>query len=306
MTYGVGTAPSVDEYWQFTNPYFNNGLPVSLHQQWWSVGTIGGTRNGIPLLRGSNEEVPYRSGQLWRPKYSDQRTMTLVMWTAGIDQSTGNPDRADQRTAWNTNWQNLRALFWTRGPNGSVQGTLTRRWNVGYLGQEAWMQTASALAEVAGTLEPTMTGRTRADFSVDLLLAAPYFFGLSRTVNLALNTPAAVLAYGEGVVGESFPSALNSFTVTLNGPLTNPTVTNSTLGLSVSLLVTIGSGASSVLDIHNFSAVSSGNANQIAYVTHSGARAWMLLAPGSNILELTTTSDADTGNAVISFNDHYL
>jgi hypothetical protein len=306
MPYGVGTEPTVDEWWSFANPYVNGGAAVSLHQQWWSIGTIGGTRFGIPLLRGSNVEVPYVSGQLQRAKYADQRAITLVMWTAGIDQSSGKPDPSDQRTAWNTNWQQLRALFWTRGVLGSVQGTLTRQWNVGYQGQSASMISASALAEVAGTMEPTMTGRTRADFSVDLLLAAPYFFGSQRTVTLARNVAQNVTAYGEGVVGETFPSTLNAFTVTLNGPLTNPLITNSTNGVSVALQASVASGSSVTVDILNRTAMASSGLNLIAYITHAGARQWLMLTPGVNNLELTTGSSSDSGNAVVAWNDHYI
>lgn len=234
----------------------------------------------------------------------DSRTITFVMWTAGIDQSTGNPAQ-DQRLSWNNNWQQLRAAFWTRGTQGSTQGTLSRLW---YLtqGGVAQLVSASALGEVAGSMEPTMTGRTRADFSVDILLADPYFYGATVTQPLTLGTTQPVTNYGEGVAGEGQPSSLNSFTLTLNGPLTVPTLTNPTAGVSLTYGASIPSGVSVSIDLLRFLATDSLGANQVAQIRHAGSRFWFLLLSGVNSLALSSLSSADSGNGSLVFAPPYL
>lgn len=287
---------TTDEVWAW------NG--ISLNQPYWDTATIGGTRLALPTLRGQDIELAYRSGKAWRAKYPDSRTITLVMWVAGIDQTTGNP-ASDQRLAWNNNWQQMRQAFWTRNLAGSVQGQLSRLW---YLTQGGVSQlvAATALGEVAGSMEPAMTGRTRADFSVDILLADPYFYGSPQTAALTLGVDQPVTNLGEGVVGEGQPSSVCSFTATFNGPLTFPTITNSTWGVSVSYLGTVASGVSLTMDFLRFTCTDSTGANQIAYVAHAGSRVWLGLGPGVNHLTLSSLSSSDSGNAVLAYNSPYL
>jgi hypothetical protein len=281
-----------DEYWSWTPP---NGSEISLQMQHWNIGVFGGSRFALPTLRGQDIEQPYRAGLQWRPKFPNSRTITLGMWTAGINQATGQPDTADQRLAFNNNLQQLRQAFWQRGPGGSQQGQLTRRW---WLTQSGTNQivAATAMAEIAGTMEPTNLGRTSASFSVDLLLSDPYFYGTTRTQ--AVTTAGGVItALGEGVVGEGYPSAVNAFTISITaGPCT---VTNTTTGVSVTYGAAVANSPV-VLDILNFTATDAAGNNVIASVTHSGARPWMTLLNGANDI---TVSD---GTATFSFNDCYV
>lgn len=294
-------ASTTDEVWSW------NG--TSLNQPMWDTVTIGGSRLGLPTLRGQDVEIAYRSGKQWRSKFPDSRTITFVMWAAGVDSTTGNP-AADQRLSWNNNFQTLRSIFWTRGALGSIQGTLTRLW---YLtqGGTTGLVSASALGEVAGTMEPSMTGRTRADFSVDILLSDPYFYGAQVTKTLPINVAQTVNNFGEGTCGEGQPSALNVFTLQLNGPLTVPTVTNSTAGVSVTYFATVPSGVSVTLDLISFLATDTLGNNQVANVAHAGARAWFVLlgsGDGSpvNTCTLTTINGSDSGNAVLTYSPPYL
>ena len=80
------------------------------------------------MLRGANYAVPYRAGQLCRPKYPDQRTISLTMWLDGSGSANHAYPAADARLAFNDNWQALRQAFWTRNATGSVQGSLQRNW----------------------------------------------------------------------------------------------------------------------------------------------------------------------------------
>jgi hypothetical protein len=298
------------EYWSWTPGRTQGfGTEVSLAQPWLNIHTLGGSRMGVPVNRGNDYEIAFRAGSAWRAKWPGARTISLVMWTVGLDQSAGNPV-SDPIAQWNENWQKIRQMFWNRGAQGSLQGKLTRRWNVAYQSDSLAVVQATAMAEIAGDMAPAMTGRTRDDMTVDLLLSDPYFYGAtSRTATLAYGVPQNVVHRGEGVVGEGWPSAVNSFTIVLNGPLTTPKITNSTEGVAVQYNGTIASGHSVTLDILRSTAVTDTGANVVSAVSHFGARMWMALTGGENpfnTLDLTSLDGADTGNAVLAWNDCFV
>ena len=274
------------EYWYW------NGTP--LQSSYYNVATFGGSRFGLPTLRGQNYEVPYRAGQLWRAKYPDQRTITLTMWTDSQMSANQTYPAGDPRRAFNDNWQALRALFFTRNAQGSVQGQLQRNWWL-TVGGSPTMVTSTAMAEIAGSMDPTMNGRLSAAFSVDLLLSDPYFYGAQR-VQAITTAGGTITANGEGVVGEGFPSAVAGFTLSLTAAAT---VTNSTAGVSVAHN---GSGVASwpvTIDVMRYTAVDAIGNNVIGGLTHSGSRLWMALLNGANTIAVSA------GTATFTFNDAY-
>lgn len=259
--------------------YFNG---FALNQPYWNIATFGGSRFGLPTNRGQDYEVPYRSGQLFRGKYLDERTVTLTMWTDG--QMSGNQSypAADPRRAFNDNWQALRATFFTRGAKGSVQGQLQRNWYL-TVGGSPTMVTSVAMAEIAGSMDPTMNGRTGAAFSVDLLLSDPYFYGAQRSQVVGTGG-GTITALGEGVVGEGFASAVNTFTVTISQA---STVTNNTAGVAFSHS---GAGVQSwpvTVDILRFTALDAAGNNVIGGLGHIGSRMWQCLLPGANSISVS-------------------
>jgi hypothetical protein len=273
--------------------WYWNGL--CLNSSYWNTATFGGSRAGLPTLRGQDYEVPYRAGQLWRAKYPDERTITLTMWTDGSMSANQSYPAADFRRAFNDNWQQLRQAFWTRNELGSAQGELQRNWYLTQSGS-ATMVTSTAMAEVAGSMDPTMNGRTSAAFSVDLLLSDPYFYGAAR--NQAVTTSGATItALGEGVVGEGFYSSVNAFTVQISAATT---VTNTTAGVS---FTHSGAGVASwpvTVDILRYTVTDAAGNNVIAGITHSGSRMWMCLLNGAN----TITNSA--GTATFNWCDAYV
>lgn len=288
-------AVTTAEFWTF------NG--VTLNQPWWNIATVGGSRFSAPVLRGANYTVPFQSGQIQRAKFPDSRVITLLMWTAGVNQSTGNPDPTNQMLAWNNNYQQLRDVFYNIGAAGSFPSPLVRQWNITQGGSTS-LVAATAQAEIASTMEPTMTGRTRADLSVDLLLADPYFYGAQQTQTFSRNAAANLTNLGEGVCPEANGAVL---TLTFNGLLTNPTLTNSTAGVSVTYTGTVATGGGNVvvLDCTNFLATGP-SGNVIGNVSHAGARRWMLLLSQINSLTLTSTGGSDTGTCVVTWTPPYL
>jgi hypothetical protein len=268
-------AYSPNEIWYW------NGMPLST--SYYNIATFGGSRFGIPTGRGQDYEVPYRAGQLWRAKYPDERTVTLTMWTDSQMSANQSYPAADPRRAFNDNWQALRAAFFTRGAQGGLQGQLQRNW-YWTQGGSPTMVTSTAMAEIAGSMDPTMNGRTSAAFSVDLLLADPHFYG-SQQSQVVSTAGGTIVNLGEGVAGEGFASAVNSFTVTISQA---STVTNSTAGVSFT-----HSGAGVVtwpvtVDVLRYTATDAAGNNVVGGLTHVGSRMWQCLLSGSNTIAVTT------------------
>jgi hypothetical protein len=280
-------AYSPTEFWYW------NGMP--LQTSYYNIATFGGSRFGVPTGRGQDYEVPYRAGQLWRPKYPDERTITLNMWTDSQMSANQAYPAADPRRAFNDNWQALRAAFFTRGPQGGLQGQLQRNWWWTLNGTPT-MVTSTAMAEIAGSMDPSMNGRTSAAFSVDLLLNDPFFYGALRTqaVTAAGGT---IVANGEGVVGEGFPSAVNAFTISLSAAAT---VTNTTAGVSFTHNGTGVAAYPVVVDVLRYTAVDNAGNNVVGGITHAGSRMWQCLVSGSNVITVSA------GTATWAWHDAYI
>lgn len=283
---------STDEFWDI------NG--VSLNQFGWNIKTFGGSRLGLPPLRGDDQEFAYAYGKNHHDKYADSRTVSLDMWVVGT-----NPDgtfTGDQALAFNDAWQTIRKLVWK--PKGG-QVTLTRRWRLtNPLTGLAEIYTGEAKAQITGNMEPTMTGRTRADFVMDLLLADPYFYMPEVEVEIPYNTPTVVFNPGDEIAGEKY------FQVDFNAPtfgaaLTNPKLTNSTSDPDVWFRFSrkIPDVPNNILaptitfDVEDFQIEPA--YLPISLVTHSGTQKWFGLLPGNNTV--TLTSDAGTGSATIRY-----
>lgn len=298
------TTPTTTEYWSWNGTVLNS--------QWWNITSFGGSRQDLPLLRGQNYTIAYRNGQMWRPKNFDQRTVSLAMWTAGVNQTTGQPS-TNQSLDFTSNFYNLRQMFAAQGVLGSQLGQLTRRWYE-YVNGFPALLTATAMAELAGNMSPTMSGRTRADFTVDFLLADPFFYGSVVSLALPLGNTVAYNA-GDAVVG--FGQAQGNggvpFQITLIGPLTNPTLTNVTANVSVTVGATISAGNTLTLDVAQYTALDQNQTSYLGSVTHTGARAWMALLgctpqnpTGAQMLVLSSTGAGDTGSGTITWQPGYL
>lgn len=271
---------------------------ISLHQFGWSVTTLSGTRYALPTKRGENTPYAYIPGSSHRIKVDEERVISLQMFMTGSDPATGIPG-SNPVQKWNDNWDTLRRLVYS--PTGS-QVTLTRRTLLtNWLGSGTPLLTVDALAEMTGTMEPTMTGRTRAEFVLDFTLADPYFYGGSETQNLTKDIISPVVNTGHVV------AKARHMSIDLIGPLTNPTVTNLSTSpvTSVTFTGTIGSGSTLTINVSQFQALlAPANTNQIAKISHSGNRNWFALYPGNNNIRLTATSG--TGSGVLRWRAPYV
>lgn len=293
---------SSDEFWDLDG--------TSLHQYGWSVETLGGTRFGVPPLRGEDRAYAYVPGEAFRPKIPGSRVITLAMWLIGADPATGDPT-GDQRLRWNDSWRFLRRLMWTP----ARQVTLTRRWYLTDPDTDTpGIVVATAEAQFQGGLEPSMTGRTRAGFTVDFKLADPFFYG--PVINRQINVGETVTITNPG----DYDATHHKFTVDLVGPLTDPVLTNSTTEPTVWVKYagSIPASQTVTLDIENYTAVAAAEVsipenttNRINNISHDGSHQWMgLLAAdpyreiGGNTLTLTAASG--TGHAIVAFRPPYI
>lgn len=273
---------STEAYWDVDNE--------SLNTYARNISTIGGSRYDLPPLRGSNSQFAYRPGAAFRPKVADSRVVTLMMWVAGVDPESGEPDTTDQVVRWNDNFNSLRRLLWTPGR----EVALTRRWKLTDPDTDLpAIMSATAQAQIAGNLAPNMTGRTRADFAVDLLLADPYFYGSSVTSD-------HIDVGGSDVVVDNKGDDSTYYTgvyVDLVGPLTNPRLTNTSTNPDVWVEVSGSLTGTTTLDIGKYLIFPS--SLPLNRVSHSGARSWFGLLKGNNSLSLTAS--AGSGYAVVRF-----
>ncbi len=298
--------PTTIEWWDVDG--------VSLNEHGWNVKTLSG-RLGAAPLRGEDKVFSGFPGEEWSEKLPASRVLTLAMWTVGTDRHAANEIASydtDQTLAFNDNYDFLRSLFW----QPSRQFLLTRRWLTRADDGTATVQVATALGQYVSGLDAEMTGRTRADFVVDIKLADPFFYGVdSIQTDIALGDTVTVHNPGHYV------SSHRNMWVALNGPLSNPVLTNLTPNpdVKVSYAGTITAGQTITLDVGRFTAVAAQpelsykpvlGPNRVSKISHSGAKRWMGLLRGDN--QITLTADAHNpangtpGNAVVRFRPPYL
>jgi hypothetical protein len=150
-------------------------------------------------------------------------------------------------------------------------------------------------------MDPTMTGRTRADFQVDLTLADPYFYGPAITATIANGGSVNVWNPGNDY------AIWNGLKIVFNGHLDNPVLTNESV--SPRLTLKIGSVISSGHNVTTIPgsgiATVDGSRNITGAVSHTGARHWFGLAPGLNHLTLSGGT-GNNGSCTVSFQPPYI
>ena len=153
-------------------------------------------------------------------------------------------------------------------------------------------------------------------YHIEIICADPYIYGNSTnttTINRAIGGGAIVpfvvpvtLAPGSGGTGTvvNNGNGISYPVLTLTGPLTNPYIANTTVGKVMQLTYTIPSGSFVTIDMQA-KTILLNNTSSILSTKTSDSEWWGLIA-GSNNLQLSTSSTADTGNLQISSNDAYL
>jgi len=228
----------------------------------------------IPERRGKNIEVPFRDGTVFVPKYYDERILVFGIAVLGTSLS-------DLETKMNT----IRVLFSERS-----QKTLS----IAYEDST----TKTALVTIDKPLQVTRIN-SLARIVVEMTMTEPYF-RLSTAIadnTVTINaSPKAMTVANPGTVEERAP------TILLTGPLTNVTITNSTVSCSLTYTGAIDSGHTVTIGTLNgeYYATHSVSGNVIGNVTHAGSPALMTFNPGNNTLAITSTVTT-TGAVRVSF-----
>lgn len=260
------------EYWDVDG--------VSLQTHAFDIETVGGDRLAPPSLRGTNVLVPNATGRRWMPKQVDSRTITLGMWVIGTEEDGFAPTDKTLKAQWDENFRKLRTLLWQPGR----QFVLTKRFYV-----DGVLKTASALGQYAGGLNPNMNGRARGVFTVDISLADPYFYSAAVTTS-ALSSSQTLSIGGDAVT--------DKIQIHIDGARLNPKIRNDTMGVEVEYHADLSSGDDLDVDVETFTSVTDPAAapafNSIGSIRHAGAAQWLLLQPGDNVIEATSTSGIGT------------
>lgn len=279
----------VTEFWEIDGQ--------SLHTFGATASTLGGDLTGGVEMRGSNLEVPYRPGEIWRAKTPGARTISLGFLVTGLNpDGTSQPTADLERARRNENLRALRRLLWR---DAGDRFTLTKHWlaadfSVG--SPTAALTSASALAEFVGGMDPESEDGDVVSFSVDLLLADPFFYGAPVTRTATIATPTTVTNDGDATVTGSQAS------VVFTGPLTNPVLTID--GKTLRLGAVIGSGDAVTVDLDAYTATrTSDGANMIGALTHTGSRFLLPVPIGTKAMTLTGSG---SGSAALTFRPPHL
>jgi len=240
-----------------------------------------------PPLRGEDRQYAFRPGREFRPRVADSRSITLGLWLIGQD-GTGTTV-ADYMANYAGAERALRRLL---RPDGGQEFEITRTWT-----DDVGTHTATGHG-IAGSIQRQRAGRHAGRVTVDIGMADPFFYGSPVVVPLAVGASTPVDNPGD--------DATTAAVVVFDGPLSNPTLTNSTLTPEVWVKAgtDLADGDSLTLDVLATSILrASDSANLIGAVTHSGARAWMSLRRGSNTL--TLSADGGAGSATLTYQPVY-
>lgn len=243
-----------------------DGVPLQTYA--WNLKTLTG-RLGVPGAKGGNSTVAMRSGARWRRKQWESKTETWSMWVLGCDEDGLIPPHGS-RAQFTENLMALHRLFAVR--DRELDLTKTVRTPDGDL-------LMSALGEVVSAWDPTsMAGGTRATFSVDMHLADPFWYG--QPIEFTIQP-------GQTAVQWEMPGTVRADRMLIHlDNVGNATLSNDTLGVSVTTDVDLPAGETMTLDTDRFAAVTGLGANRVGRITHSGAVSWMELAPGTNFMSL--------------------
>lgn len=221
----------------------------------FNISTVGGSRLAPRTLRGSDLDVPYRHGQVALPRYVGTHTLTLGMWVQGSQRDGSSPPLgSDQYKEFLRNFRRLRKALWSIN-----EYDLTKK----FYNDDLVLTEATAKVRFAGGLQPTMQGRAHGTFTVDLLLADPFFYGHERTEAVSVGTKNLVLD-GDFLT--------HKIVIEFSGAAT---LYNDALGLSIT------TNEACTVEVQD------GRVSGSAQVTHRGSPQLFALTNGENTLRLS-------------------
>jgi len=233
----------------------------------------------IPERRGNNHVIPFRNGTTFVQKYLDERVIVFGIAVLGTSLSSLETKMKAIQTLFSERTQKTLSIAYEDATTKTAQVTVNKTLQVARI---------QSLARIV----------------VEFAMCEP-FFRLSTAIADNTTTidasPHAMTVANPGTVEERDP------TILLTGPLTNVTITNSTVGCSLTYTGAIDAGHTVTIGTLNgeYYATHSVSGNVIGNVTHAGASALMVFYPGDNTLAITSTVTT-TGTVKASFYAPYL
>jgi hypothetical protein len=226
-----------------------------------------------PALRGSNVTTAAEPGARHRGKVHTSRTIQLALWLVPEDGDTLD--------------ETFREL-WRRLGRHDSQVTLQRRVDV-----DGRTEQVTADVEVMDKPETSIhRPGDVADVAIDFHMPDPYWYLAKRTKTIASDGKTHRV-WNPGTVERHF-----DVVVTLNGPLTDPTLTNNSLGgLNVSYSGTVADGDTVTLNSREMTAKDQDGNRVDSSVTKSGTW-WFEMADERNEITLTSSSGDGTADLV--------
>lgn len=229
--------------------------------------------------RGGNQTISNRHGTIHVPKFYDETEIAF-----GIAMNYGSAALLEQA------FDDLKKLLSSRGEKILAN---TR----------ADASVRTALASCEGKIQPKRESYKFARVVVIFKLAQPFFFSsvLTEEDVVVDASPKTLVVDNEGTVEKCNP------TITLTGPLLNPSILNTTNGVRVTYTGTIASPRVVTIQEANKEIVATDDlgANVIGNLTHEGSEAYMVLEPGTNSLEIEDDTHT-TGGVGVAFYAPYL
>lgn len=235
----------------------------------------------MPERRGNNQTIPFRHGNLFVPKYFNERVFAFGITI--IEDSAANLE---------TSLDVLRALL-----SPKTEQTL-----------EMTLESTLVLNIQANANKSMMVNRVAphiAKVVIELQASSPIWRDVNdipdNTTTIDTN-PTLVTINNPGTAEERDP------TIILTGPLSNTVITNTTNGCTLTYTGTIASPRVVTIETNatgEYIATDDLAVNVIGNITHSGASALMVLDVGDNDFSIADDT-ATTGTVKIVFKAPYL
>lgn len=186
------------------------------------------TRTGWDVsagVRGSNQVVPGRTGELYVPgKRREAGKMVLSMVIMGTDADGVRPVDGNAYVQYRRNLDQLKLLF------GKTHGLLDVQHSLGALG------TRQAYCEVKKSLDPEMMGRNTGEMVVLLENPATYWQDVAELAIDTTNVSAGIKTW-PALVGATAP--IEDMRAVFRGPWVNPQITDTVTGHYIRLNSTL-------------------------------------------------------------------
>jgi hypothetical protein len=255
---------------------------VSLKTYAKNIETLGATLRA-PSKRGANAQSAMRSGGLWTPyKPHDEGNMVWPMWVVGTDDNGAIPS-GTERTWFYTRVDELTALF--DKPHGllDIRHTLP----------DASIR--QAFCECVGILDFTTQGANPiGKVQVELGIPGSYWQDVNNTAPAKNTTVGSAWTFATGGT-----APMDDATYTIDGPITNPRITDEYTGAYVQYNGALTAGQQLVLNASTFAVTATGITPNLANLVMVGtAGRLMRLVPDASLRYRPILSGSGTAAGV--------